>query len=220
VDGGTPSVHVDGRSYGVRIVPLPGPDGREVGRAVVLRDVTSYEEMQWRLRELATTDELTGIPNRRHFLELAERFLSQSRRSGRPLGWIVFDVDRFKRVNDRYGHDAGDRVLRAVAEIASDTIRASDALGRLGGEEFGVCLPDTDVDGTRALAERLRDAVKGLSVPIAAGSVGVTISLGLCVTSGEAFDLDTVLALADTALYRAKDAGRDQVVMMQPTPAG
>jgi diguanylate cyclase (GGDEF)-like protein len=219
-DGGHASVHVDGRSYGVRIVPLPGPRGRELGRAVVLRDVTAYEEMQARLRELATTDELTGIPNRRHFLELAERFLAQSRRSGRPLGWVVFDVDRFKRVNDRYGHDAGDRVLRAVAEVARDTIRSSDALGRLGGEEFGVCLPDTDVDGTRALAERLRDAVKGLSVPIAAGSVRVTISLGLCVTSGDAFDLDTVLALADTALYRAKDAGRDQVVMMQPTPAG
>jgi diguanylate cyclase (GGDEF)-like protein len=218
-NGDTPAVHVDGRSYGVRLVPLRGPGGRDVGRAVVLRDVTSYEEMQWRLRELATTDELTGIPNRRHFLELAERFLAQSRRSGRPLGCVVFDVDRFKRVNDRYGHEAGDRVLRAVAEALSETVRASDAIGRLGGEEFGVVLPDTDVDGTHALGERLRATIKELQVPISTGSVSVTISAGVCVTSGDALDLDTVLALADTAMYEAKRAGRDQVAMMQPSLA-
>lgn len=218
-NGHTPAVHVDGRSYAVRLVPLPGPSGRDVGRAVVLRDVTSYEEMQWRLRELATTDELTGIPNRRHFLELAERFLAQSHRSGRPLGCIVFDIDRFKRINDRYGHEAGDRVLKAVAEVVSESVRTADAIGRLGGEEFGVVLPDTDVDGTRTLAERLRTAVADMQVPIATGSVSVTISAGACVTSGDTFDLDTVLALADTAMYQAKKAGRDRVAMMQPTAA-
>ncbi len=209
-------VHVDGRTYGLRIVNLESVRDRPLGRAIVLRDVTSYEEMQWRLRELATTDELTGLPNRRHFLELAERYLAQSRRSGRSVGWIVFDVDHFKRVNDRYGHEAGDRTLRAVTAAASEVVRSSDVIGRMGGEEFAVCLPDADLEGTLALAERLRAAVAELRVAIATGSVSVTVSLGACATSGENLDLDTVLAIADGALYRAKRGGRDRVVTMEP----
>lgn len=211
-----PELDLDGRAYACGVVELNDARGRPRGRAIVLRDVTRYKEMQRMLRELATTDDLTEIPNRRHFLDMAERFLAQSQRSGRPIAWIVFDVDRFKRVNDRYGHDAGDRVLRAVAEVATGSVRDADLVGRVGGEEFAVCLPDTGLEGACRVAERLRAAVAARQVAIATGTVSVTISVGVCATVGGELDLDTVLALADAGLYQAKREGRDRVVAIDP----
>ena len=211
-----PELELAGRSYACRVVDLAEARGRPLGRAIVLRDVTRYKEMQSLLRSQATTDVLTGIPNRRHFLDVADRFLDQAHRSGRPIAWIAFDIDRFKRVNDGYGHDAGDRVLRAVAEAAAQSVRASDLVGRLGGEEFAICLPDTDLAGARRAAERLRSDVAALRVAIANGVVSVTVSIGVCATQGGGLDLDTVLALADAGLYRAKHEGRDRVVVIDP----
>lgn len=216
---GESELHVDHRTFSLRLVELADPDERSLGQAIVLRDVTSYERMQRSLRELATTDALTLLPNRRHFLELAEQALERSHRSGRSTGWIVLDLDSFKLVNDHYGHDAGDRVLRVLADTLRETIRAGDIVGRMGGEEFAVCLPDTDLAGARLLAERLRAAVAGRRVRIATGTLSVTASLGVCETSGKNLDLDTILALADGALYRAKRKGRDRVVVVEPSTA-
>lgn len=216
---GESELHVDHRTFSLRLVDLAGPDEALLGQAIVLRDVTSYERMQRSLRELATTDALTLLPNRRHFLELAQQALERSHRSGRSTGWIVLDIDRFKLVNDHYGHDAGDRVLRVLADTMRETVRAGDIVGRMGGEEFAVCLPDTDLAGARLLAERLRAAVAGRRVRITAGELSVTASLGVCETSGKNLDLDTILALADGALYRAKWEGRDRVVVVEPSIA-
>ena len=214
---GESELHVRNRTFSLRLVDLERSGGRLMGHAVVLRDVTSYERMQRSLRELATTDALTVLPNRRHFLELAEQALERSHRSGRSIGWILLDLDRFKAINDHYGHDAGDGVLRAVADAMRETIRAGDIAGRIGGEEFAVCLPDTDLAGARLLAERLRAAVASRRARVTAGSLSVTASLGVCETSGKNLDLDTILALADGALYRAKREGRDRVVVATPS---
>jgi diguanylate cyclase (GGDEF)-like protein len=206
-----------GRTYGVRLVELRSCTRRHLGRIVVLRDVTRAVEMAEQLRALATTDELTGIPNRRHFVALAGRELERAGRSGRPITLIVFDLDRFKQVNDRHGHQAGDDVLRAVAAAVAAGVRAVDVVGRYGGEEFAVCLPDADEATAAAVAERVRAAVAALRVPVPGGTVRVSASVGSATALGPDLpDLDGLLARADQAQYDAKALGGDRVVAHAP----
>lgn len=206
-------VAVEGRTYDGREVALATRRGDPLGRAVVLRDVTHQAELEATLRALATTDGLTGLANRRHFLAVAERDVAQARRSGRPLALAIFDVDRFKAVNDTFGHHVGDDVLRAVAATTVATVRAADALGRYGGEEFAVVWPDTDAEAATVAAERLRAAVAELRVPAEGGPVAVTLSVGVAVGQGPDVDLEALLRRADAAQYRAKQMGRDRVVV-------
>ena len=168
-----------------------------------------------RLAELASTDTLTGLPNRRVFLERARTELALARRSGRPLSLLMLDIDHFKRVNDEHGHDVGDRALRLFAATTTGVVRQTDALGRLGGEEFGVLLPDTLADGAELVAEKLRAAVasaRGEGVP------PLTVSIGLAQLHRSDRELDNLLRRADAALYAAKDGGRDRVATA-PVPA-
>jgi diguanylate cyclase (GGDEF)-like protein len=173
-------------------------------------------DMNVRLEELASTDSLTGACNRRHFLELARTELSRAKRLGLPLSVIMLDIDLFKSINDRHGHEAGDQALtRLSAEIRS-ALRAEDIFARLGGEEFIVMLPGQSVDEALKMAERMRALVEAIREP--ALPEGLTISLGVAGLAREADDVDDLLRRADQALYRAKHLGRNRVCSSPTSP--
>ncbi len=175
--------------------------------AIAIENARLFEEIQW----LATTDELTGIHNRRHFFELGRLEIERARRYGHSLSAIMLDIDNFKKVNDTFGHSVGDQVLRELAQVCLSGIREFDILGRYGGEEFAVVLPETQLSEACITAERLRQLIKENAFNTTAGDLSVTISLGVAEFSDEITDLATLLDLADSALYVAKQAGRNCV---------
>ena len=163
------------------------------------------------LLDLSTKDPLTGLANRGSALaELQNRF-GLSQRYGRPLSVVVCDLDHFKQVNDTYGHGAGDFVLHTFGERLVATLREADLAGRIGGEEFLMVLPETDLAGARPFAERLRKAIAATPFPLASGGLTVTCSLGIAERTGDDLNAGQLLARADAALYRAKGGGRNQV---------
>jgi two-component system, cell cycle response regulator len=173
------------------------------------------DELRQRNQELdriSRTDALTGLRNRRHVEEYLARLVSLVRRNAQPIAVLLVDIDHFKSVNDRYGHDAGDAVLREVAERMAGSVRLEDMVGRWGGEEFLVVLPNTAADGAAELAERLRQVVAGAPCRLDDGdAVQVTISVGAAASLTD--DAGTMVRTADAALYEAKAAGRDRVVV-------
>jgi diguanylate cyclase (GGDEF)-like protein len=174
------------------------------------------------LKRLATTDQLTGLSNRRAFDDILEREWRSARRTGSPLGIIMVDVDHFKDYNDSYGHPAGDECLKAVAGLLrTATSRPTDSVARYGGEEFAVLLPETSADGACHVAERLCDALRTAEIgqPRSPSNLGVTASFGVAalVPDGVAA-ASTLVAAADEALYEAKDTGRNRVVCKQYSP--
>jgi diguanylate cyclase (GGDEF)-like protein len=165
---------------------------------------------------LATTDPLTGVFNRRTFIELAEQELARSRRARTPLSLMMLDLDHFKRVNDTYGHLTGDEVLVSFTRLIKDCVRRGDLIVRYGGEEFCVLLPATALSAATALAERIR--ATAASSALTAKPFKVTVSIGITAYAGDAvIALGGLLARADAALYRAKDEGRDRVVALPLT---
>jgi diguanylate cyclase (GGDEF)-like protein len=170
------------------------------------------------LRAIAVTDGLTGLPTRQHFTQLAGREFARAVRYGRPLSAMLIDVDGFKSINDRFGHPVGDEVLRLVARRMRETFRETDILGRYGGDEFVVMLPESAERAAQAAAERLVRAVAGSTVLARGEGVPVTVSAGVAAAEG-CPDVTTLLRHADDALYRAKRAGRDQVSAFSPNPA-
>ena len=184
----------------------------EVAAALVAQGLTAYDNASLfaQVQELAVIDELTGVPNRRRFFELADREFAQAKRHSRPFVAMMLDIDHFKRVNDTLGHPTGDDVIRAVAGRLADGMRRTDVLGRYGGEEFAVVLPDADPVYGHELAERLRRAICEEPIETRTGPLEVSVSVGLsCWTAGDP-DLGSVLARADEALYRAKRDGRNR----------
>jgi diguanylate cyclase (GGDEF)-like protein len=175
--------------------------------AIAIENARLFDAVQ----QLAVTDSLTGLFNRRHFFDQAEREFQRARRYRRPLCAIMLDIDHFKRVNDTYGHAAGDQVLRAVAMRCRKSLREVDILGRYGGEEFVALVPENDLPGTREAAERLRQHVAETPIDTSCGPVAVTISLGVAVCAENCPELAALIAQADQALYAAKNAGRNQV---------
>jgi len=165
-----------------------------------------------RAEELARVDFLTNLANRRAFYEEGERELQSLQGSNRPAAVVMLDIDHFKSVNDRYGHAAGDSVIRAVAELIRANLRASDIAGRLGGEEFALLLPDTAAATVLVAAERLRAATEALLVEQDGVRINFTLSIGVAVLADDA-TLDQWVARADAALYRAKQAGRNRVAV-------
>lgn len=165
----------------------------------------------------ASTDALTGLPNRRSMQDTMNRMVAQASRSMQPLTAIAIDLDRFKDINDRFGHDMGDTVLAHVAALLRGTLRASDFCGRLGGEEFVVLAPNTGVEGARILAENLRRAFERESVP--GLDRDVTGSFGIAVLPDHAASGDALLRLSDRALYAAKHAGRNRVEVVDAPAA-
>lgn len=163
------------------------------------------------LLDLSTKDPLTGLANRGSALaELQNRF-GLSMRYNRPLSVVVCDLDHFKRVNDTYGHGAGDFVLHAFGERLLGTLREADLAGRIGGEEFLMVLPETDLTGARPFAERLRKAIAAHPIPLPTGPLTVTCSLGIAERTSTETEAGQLLARADAALYRAKAGGRNCV---------
>ena len=174
---------------------------------VALNNAHLHEEVQ----KLAITDSLTGLYNRRGFFELGQREVERSRRFNRPLVAIMLDVDRFKFINDLYGHPVGDRVLQVVAKRCAENLRRIDLLGRFGGDEFTLLLPETDIYRARGVAERLRHCVETSPVETGRGLVEVTVSLGIARATTSTPDLDVLIGRADAAMYLAKQAGRNRV---------
>jgi diguanylate cyclase (GGDEF)-like protein len=174
-----------------------------------------YDRLQAQLAMLSQTDPLTGLPNRRGFVTRALGAMTAARRHGGACAVVMLDLDRFKAINDGFGHPAGDAVLRGTALAITQAVRGSDVAGRLGGEEFALLLPGEDVDGAARLAERLRAVVAaGVAHPAGPGS-RVTFSAGIAgLDPGGAEDgLEAALAAADRALYAAKAGGRDRVTI-------
>ncbi len=168
-------------------------------------------EANERLLVLATTDSLTGLANRRHFLEKLRDELSRTQRYGRPLSVAMVDADHFKAVNDTYGHEVGDRVLQQLSNLMSQEVRDVDCVGRLGGEEFAILLPETSVEGAKVFCERLLKKIRAAEIDLGEATLRYTVSIGLTqVCKGETMT-DVILNRADEALYAAKESGRDRV---------
>ena len=168
------------------------------------------------LVEAATTDGLTQAASRRQTMDRLREEIERARRSGQPLSLVMADIDHFKTVNDTYGHGAGDLVLREVASRMAGALRPYDLLGRIGGEEFLVIAPDTDVDGAAAMAERARELIAGEPIAIGDRAVVVTGSFGVTsVDPAEAVALDHSLARVDSAMYTSKEMGRDRVTVSE-----
>ena len=200
------------------------------GRAVMLlRDVTRRDRIEQDLRattsalraanaelgHLANTDALTQLANRRHFMEILQQEVERAHRYARPVALIMVDLDHFKKVNDKYGHAQGDEVLRATADVLRGVCRDVDLAGRLGGEEFALLLPETDAEGARTVAERVRTRMEAMrhharAASVAGETFGVTASLGVAALEPSATAED-VLRRADEVLYAAKAAGRNRV---------
>lgn len=179
--------------------------------ALAIQNARLFSEVQ----QLASTDGLTGLHNRRHFMELARREFGRARRYQRPLTAIMMDIDNFKQVNDTYGHAVGDQALKIVSDRCRKTVRDIDVLGRYGGDEFAALLLETDLDGARVVAERLRRCVVEPSIVIGGGNLVITVSVGVAILDKTCTALDTLLVRADQALYVAKQAGRNQMSIWQ-----
>ena len=208
-------------------VPLSTPDGYNVGslcaidvvprnyspaQIEILKSFAALVVDELELRRIAQTDHLTGAATRRGFTLELEKTLSRFKRSGHPTALVMLDIDHFKRVNDTYGHPAGDLVLKTVAEQLAGQLRKSDTVGRLGGEEFAILLQDTKLDPALETAERLR--IHMASVPVEhAPPLWVTASFGVAILDAEISSVQQWLALADEALYEAKRTGRNRTCL-------
>ncbi len=178
-------------------------------------------EANGRLREMAFKDGLTGLFNHRYFQESMDRELGRALRYGRPLALVLFDIDHFKKVNDTYGHPAGDAVLRDLADLARKTVRSSDMVARYGGEEFAIILPETDRKGAGILADRLRQLIEGMTIEAGGKSIRVTISAGVAAyePGAEGGEKSKLIGAADKALYNSKSSGRNRITVVQFNPA-
>ena len=175
-------------------------------------DITQRVQLSNELRRQASTDELTGAANRRSLIaRLQQEFDRFRRHPDTRCCVLAMDLDHFKRVNDTHGHAAGDAMLAHVAQLMRQQIRLVDLLGRSGGEEFLLLLPDTDLDAAAVLAERLRERVAAARLAHGEVTLGITLSIGVAVMAAGDASADDVLARADRALYDAKNAGRNAV---------
>lgn len=187
----------------------------------VVRDISERARLIDQLQQQATVDELTGLINRRAFHERAAEHVELAHRHGNPLSLLMVDIDRFKSVNDTYGHAIGDLVLKAMAAGGTSTLRKSDFFARLGGEEFAILLPMTDVDEAEVLAERLRETVANGAFEFnwkGHDPVPFTISIGVTALRSDELSIENVMKRADIALYAAKDDGRNLVRVWRSEP--
>jgi two-component system cell cycle response regulator len=212
----------------VRRIQLRSGDRVQLGRVSLFRFalVDEREEtLQRRLYESSTRDSLTGLTNRRCLLERLSQEIARGGVERTDTGLLMIDVDHFKRINDAFGHLAGDQVLRALAMAAEKTLRAGDLFGRFGGEEFMAVICGTTRDDLVSLAERMRGSLAGVRVEVGGGSVGITVSIGValwseCASERASTEVMDLVALADERMYAAKRAGRDRVSWEKPEGRG
>lgn len=197
----------------IRAAAMLADAGSDSGRKMigVNLDITEQRTMEENLLRLATTDSLTGAHNRRSFMERAEYEMERSKRYASPLTVLSLDIDHFKHINDRYGHHAGDEVLKALVILCKATLRNTDVFGRLGGEEFSALLTETDIYAGELSAERVRKAVEEMEVVVGDDVITLTVSIGLYEYDNCDDSLDEIMQRADAAMYRAKQSGRNRV---------
>lgn len=200
------------RLIAVRQMAEQGHERTASGFTVVLRDVTRQDSDTGKLAKILRTDHLTSAYNRSHFFEVAEREFRRAKRYHQSLSLACIDIDHFKRVNDTYGHAAGDEVLRVFSKVCMGLLRPSDIFARLGGEEFVALLPATDLQGAMQFSERLRSALADTPFNVKAEPITISASYGCAELVEGTGNLAELLAAADGALYRAKNLGRDRVV--------
>ena len=201
----------NGAGFAADMLTAPMLDGKDVvGAVVIFEDISERKRMEAQLVELATTDALTGLHNRRYFLERLSEGIARVKRFGDSACVVMLDCDHFKQVNDRYGHAVGDEVLRGLADILRQGLRQTDVVGRLGGEEFAVLLSDTSLESALVWAERVRAMAAEREYRAAGESFVVSVSLGCTLLCAED-DENTVFLRADQALYQAKQKGRNRV---------
>lgn len=194
------------------VSPLPGVDKGSVIVGIA-EDITEKKRLEGELHRLATTDVLTQSSNRRHFFECARREFEHARKFGSPLAFLLLDLDDFKKINDQYGHQTGDEVLRRLAQCGSNALRRGDLFGRIGGEEFAALFPGCEQDVALQVAERLQREVQRLSFQHEGSSFGITVSQGLTSLLATDVSLDALYARADAAMYLAKRQGKNQIVL-------
>jgi diguanylate cyclase (GGDEF)-like protein len=196
----------------VKTLPVRDAAGKVIGAAEVFTDGGEQSRIEERLRELeqlALIDPLTGVGNRR-FLEMTLTSRAEElRRYGWPFGVLLIDLDKFKRINDRYGHDVGDQALKMVASTLTSCSRASDAVGRWGGDEFMVVLANANETGMKVASERVRTLVERSALTTGRGPVHATVSIGGALAGPEASSVEQLLQVADRHMYCAKSRGRN-----------
>ncbi len=208
------------------LMPVKNDAGEVEYVCFTLFDVTDtsiyqmqLEDLTKQLRDASNRDGLTGLHNRRFIEETLASEFARAQRHDHALSLIITDIDHFKRVNDEHGHLAGDEVLRRVAQRLNDGLRISDHLGRYGGEEFLVVLPETPLEGAETLCERLRQAIAEEPIPLGDGALPVSISLGISQFRPGVRNYEQLIEEADQALYRAKETGRNRYTIFQPPSA-
>ena len=186
-------------------------DGNAIGVEGIARDITARKMMEEQLIRLSRYDDLTQVYNRRAFYAEAKKQIEIDRRYHRPSAVLMLDLDYFKQVNDKFGHHAGDEVLRRFAEICHQKIRKTDFIGRTGGEEFAIFAPETDLDKAMQLAERICNSTHEDSLRVDDNEINYSVSIGVTLLTKEIDNIDSLLSNADKALYKAKAAGRNCV---------
>ncbi len=202
----------DGRWIRLRVAPILDENNNVEFFVEWIRDITESKLAEKKLEQLATTDDLTGLWNRRYFMNAAARELERARRYGQYFSILTLDIDHFKRTNDTCGHAAGDAVLQHLAGMLKASLRQTDIVGRIGGEEFSMLLPNTLLDDAVLLAERLRSTIEKTPANYGDKALFFTVSIGVTVYREGVGSVDELLLIADKALYEAKDGGRNGVV--------
>lgn len=202
-----------GRRYAAQVLVavLKEDNGTFAGYSVVLRDVTERKITSDELTRLLTTDHLTGAVNRAHFFKLATKEVTRANRLGKPLSFVMIDADHFKKINDTAGHQVGDQVLTQIVIEAKRSLRSIDVIARLGGEEFCLMLPWTDMQAAALIADKIRVAIEGARFECDYGEIRVTASFGCASLDATNNSLNDLLGAADKALYKAKGNGRNRV---------
>jgi diguanylate cyclase (GGDEF)-like protein len=205
------------RYYRGTLIPLLDRRKRSVGKILTLYDDTQVKQLLDQLERLATHDGLTGVCNRRYFNELAGKEIYRAQRYGKAISFIMLDVDHFKLINDTYGHAAGDAALKALAETIQGMLRQSDIIGRYGGEEFVILLPEIDPLTAVGIAEKLRSALEQMHIQYEEHALDLRASFGVTgVMPPEQVALNALQRYADRALYEAKETGRNRVCVSIP----
>ena len=192
--------------------PVFDAGGNAYGVLWSIRNINERKQLERELERLATTDPLTGVNNRRSFMATLEAEAKRADRYHRPLSVLMIDIDHFKSVNDTYGHAVGDQVLGLLAQSCVKISRRQDVIGRLGGEEFAVLVPESGLPGAQVLAERIRSTVADMEIPVPNGILRTSVSIGVTECRSAEESVAQALARADQALYRAKESGRNRVV--------
>lgn len=209
----------DERTLERHSVGLRDDSGEYLGRVWFFRDITERKSDEAALRHLAMHDSLTGAMNRNQFFERAGDELRRAQRYRKPLALLMLDLDHFKRINDVHGHGAGDAVLKTLCQLWMSELRSVDLLARIGGEEFAVLMPDSQMTAAQVVAERLRALTSAAVVTFQGQQIRFTLSGGIAMVHADDSSIEAALHRADLALYRAKEAGRNRMEIALHPPA-